>query len=231
MSFDSCGKLFEFHPKAEVGLIRTVICHSFSVWKPFERFFEFDSPDLPEKKFCEPLECVEYIVSFNERHFAVDLGEFRLSVCSQVLIAETFHNLEVFIEACNHKQLLESLGRLGKCVESSGLHPAGNNKIACSLGSGFNKNWRFHLNKTYRIHIFPNLLRHLVAKHYIVFHGTSPKVEVPVFHPDLFTPVSLLLNCKRWQLASVQDYKPGDFNLDLSSRNFNIFIAPLLYFP
>ena len=36
------------------------------------------------------------------RHFEIDLGEFRLAVGAQVFVAETAHNLEIFIEARDH---------------------------------------------------------------------------------------------------------------------------------
>src|SRR5438045_4608841 len=47
-----------------------------------------------------------------ERGLDVELGELRLAVGAQILIAEAAHDLVVAIEPGNHQQLLEDLRRL-----------------------------------------------------------------------------------------------------------------------
>ena len=42
----------------------------------------------------------------DEGHLNIALGELRLTVCTQVLVAETFYNLEVTVHARYHQQLL-----------------------------------------------------------------------------------------------------------------------------
>ena len=68
------------------------------------------------------LEEVDNVVLINERHLAVNLSKLRLTVCTQVLVAETLCNLEVAVEATDHEQLLQSLRALRESVELSGVH-------------------------------------------------------------------------------------------------------------
>ncbi len=52
------------------------------------------------------------ILFLDKAHFEVDLREFRLAVCAQILITEASRNLEIFLDAADHEQLLVLLGRL-----------------------------------------------------------------------------------------------------------------------
>ena len=46
------------------------------------------------------------IVLFDEGKLHVNLSEFRLPVCPEVLVPEAPDNLEIPVKACNHQQLL-----------------------------------------------------------------------------------------------------------------------------
>ena len=61
---------------------------------------------------CHPLEDRQYILLLDEAHLAVDLCEFRLTVCTKVFVTEALDDLEVAIEATHHQELLEGLRRL-----------------------------------------------------------------------------------------------------------------------
>ena len=53
-----------------------------------------------------------------KRHLQIDLGELRLAVGAQVLIAEAARDLEILVEAGDHQDLLEDLRRLRQRVEA-----------------------------------------------------------------------------------------------------------------
>ncbi len=71
-----------------------------------------------------------------EGHFHIDLGELRLAVGPEVLVAEAAGELVVPLETGHHQQLLEQLRRLRKCVEAAGLHPAGHQVVPGPFRSG-----------------------------------------------------------------------------------------------
>ena len=59
----------------------------------------------------------------HEAHLEVELGELRLAVAAQVLVAEAARDLEVAVDARDHEQLLELLGALRKRVDRARLEP------------------------------------------------------------------------------------------------------------
>ena len=65
-------------------------------------------------------EDLQHVLLLDERHLAVDLRELGLTVGAQVLVAEAAHDLEIFVVAGHHQQLLERLRRLGQGVELVG---------------------------------------------------------------------------------------------------------------
>jgi hypothetical protein len=52
--------------------------------------------------------------SSHEAHLEVELGELRLAVAAEVLVAEAARDLEVAVDAGHHQQLLELLRALGR---------------------------------------------------------------------------------------------------------------------
>ena len=68
----------------------------------------------PENRFPDmgegALDHVQDVVLRHEGHLEVELGELRLPVRTQVLVAVTAHDLEVAVQSGHHQQLLVELG-------------------------------------------------------------------------------------------------------------------------
>src|SRR5690606_25368923 len=122
----------EFHPETDVWLVVSETLHRFVVshsWK----FCNFNSVDFFQQMFGQTFKGIQNIFLFHKRHFAVNLCEFRLTVCTQILIAEAFHYLEIFVHSAHHQQLLESLRTLRKRIKLPFVHSTWNNEIARAL--------------------------------------------------------------------------------------------------
>ncbi len=65
------------------------------------------------------------ILNSDKRHLHIDLGKFRLTICPQVFVAETLHDLVIPVKTGDHEQLFEELGRLGEGIECPLGDPAG----------------------------------------------------------------------------------------------------------
>ena len=63
-------------------------------------------PDRADQRFVQ----LKDLLLIHEAHLNVQLGEFRLAIGPQILIAETARHLVVLLDATNHQQLLEQLG-------------------------------------------------------------------------------------------------------------------------
>ena len=72
--------------------------------------------------FRHTFESLDDVFLSDERHFAVNLCELRLTVSAEVFVAEALHDLEIAVEACHHEQLLQCLWRLGQGIELSWVH-------------------------------------------------------------------------------------------------------------
>ena len=103
-----CIKATELHAKSNIGLVVTVTLHSLIVTHSRKRL-RIDTVNSLEQMGCEPLESVQYIFLSNERHLAIDLCKFGLSVSPQVFISKALDQLKILVKAPDHKQLLKGL--------------------------------------------------------------------------------------------------------------------------
>ena len=122
MAFHYVHQFHELHLEACVGLVTAVILHGIVPCDAGECFVDFHAAYCLEEVLCHTLEQRDYILLLYKAHFAVNLCELGLTVGAKVLVAETFYNLEVTVEARYHKQLLEELRALRQCIELSGVH-------------------------------------------------------------------------------------------------------------
>ena len=81
----------------------------------------------------QPVDDADDVLGVDERHLDVQLGELRLPVGPQVLVAEAAGDLDVAVVAGDHENLLVELRRLRQGVESARLHAAGHQVIAGPL--------------------------------------------------------------------------------------------------
>ena len=119
-------------------------------------------------------------------HFQIDLGEFRLAVGAQVFVAETAHDLKIFVEAGDHQDLLEHLRRLRQGIKRPGLHAAGHQIVARAFRRGARHERGFNLEKSLRRQIIPDRLRHLVPQLDVELHHVAAQIDVAIFQPRLF---------------------------------------------
>ena len=165
--------------------------------------------------FHHPLEEVENILLLNKRHFAVDLGELRLAVGTEVLIAETFSDLEIAVESRHHKQLLVELRRLRQCVELPGVHSRRHNEVARTFGGGFYENRGFNFEEIVLIEVAAQLEADAVAQFEIFSHGTASQVEIAVFHAQIVTTIGVVLDSERRNFGAVEhlEIRGDDFDV------------------
>ena len=90
----------------------------------------------------------EHICLVDERGFQVDLGELRLAIGAEVLVAKTTRELEVPVEPGHHQQLLVDLRRLGQRVELTGVHATRHEVVASPLRGRLGEDRRFDFKKT-----------------------------------------------------------------------------------
>ena len=90
---------------------------------------------------------IDDVLLFDETHLDVELGEFRLAIGAKIFIAVTPSDLEIPLDAADHQQLLEQLGRLRERVPVAGLQAHGHEEISRSLGGGSGEGRGFDLHE------------------------------------------------------------------------------------
>ena len=173
------------------------------------------------------LKRIDDVVLLHEAHFAVDLREFRLAIGTQVLVAETFHNLEITVESRHHQQLLQSLRRLGKSIELPRIHARRNDKVASAFRRRAYEHRRFHFEEAFAVKVAAHLHRHLMAQFKIFADGISPQIKVAVLHAQIVAAIGIVFNRKRRHLAFVQHCEAIHYYLDVAGRHIRIFIGTL----
>lgn len=226
MALEHIHKLDKTHVETSIRLIRAIILHSIMP-SHARKHRKVNALDLLEKMASHALKHLEDILLLNERHLTVDLSELRLTVGTEILIAETLHDLEITVETAHHKQLLESLRRLRQSIELPLIHAAWNDKVARALRSRLDEHRSLHLKETLRVEIAANLESHAVAKLKIPADTLTAEVKVTVLHTDVIATVRLILDSERRSDRRVEHHKTAHDNLDVAGRNLGILRAAL----
>src|SRR5439155_8520048 len=102
------------------------------------------------------------------------------AVGARVLVAETWSDLEVAIEARHHQELLVLLRRLRQRVELSGMNPRRHQEIARALWRGRRQDRGLELEEALLLHPLAHGIDDGAAGHDILVQLLATEVEEPV---------------------------------------------------
>jgi len=122
----------------------------------------------------------------DKRHLDVDLSELRLSIGSQVFIAEAASDLHVTVVTGHHQQLLVKLWRLRQRIKLSRMHAARDEIIPSPFRSALAEHRRFDVEKPVLVEVISNRLRQLVSQNHRLLKLWPTQVDVAVLQPQLF---------------------------------------------
>ena len=174
-------------------------------------------PDIPD----QPLGHLDHLLLVAEAHLHVDLGELGLAVGPQVLVAETFGDLEIAVEAADHQQLLKQLGGLGQGVELPGPDPAGDQVVSGPFGGGFGEHRRLHLHEAQLRQGVAGGDGRLGAEAEDLMHLRRPQIEIAVFEPDLLVDLRVA-QVEGHRLGAVLDLQLADDDLHLAGLEIGV---------
>ena len=144
------SEIRQLHREAQVRLVRAVAVHRLGVGQARERRRPGSAaPARPSRRDLDDhrLDEVHDRGLVDEAHLEVELGELRLAVAAEVLVAEAARDLEVAIDARDHQQLLELLRALRQRVDVARLEPARDEEVAGALGRGLDQVRRLDLDE------------------------------------------------------------------------------------
>ena len=165
----------------------------------------------------------EHVLLGGEAHFQVELIEFaRGAVGAGVLVAKTGRDLEVAVEAGDHQQLLELLGRLRQGVELARMDAGRHQIVPGAFRRRGGENRGLELGEAGADHPPTDRIDHLRAQHDVAVQAFATQVEVTVFQPDLFGVVRLAEHRQR-QLGGRRQGLDGAYpHLDLAGGQVRV---------
>ncbi len=107
----------DLHPEADVGLVGPIPLHGLVPGEAWEGGGDLLAPQLPGGRRQGRLDGGLHVLGGPEGALQVELGELQLTIGAEVLVPVAAGDLEVALDAGDHKQLLEELRRLGQSVE------------------------------------------------------------------------------------------------------------------
>ena len=187
------GDVPDLEGNAQVGLVAAEAAHCLLIAEATERRRDLDAEDLFPEADDVALKQFVHVFFGDETHLQIDLGELRLAVGAQILVAETFGDLIVAVHAGDHQNLLEQLRRLRQRVKRAGRDAAGHEVVARTFGRGLHQDRRFHLGEVAAVQVGARVLGHLVARAQVVLHALAAQVEITVGEAEVFVHVFRLV--------------------------------------
>jgi len=200
---EAVRQVVDLHPRADVGTVGPEAVHRLAVGHPRERRRHLDARQA-EHLLHHGFQQGDDVLPRDEAHLDVHLGELRLAVGAQILVAEAAHDLEVTVLAGDHEQLLEQLRRLRQGIELAVVDPAGHEVIAGALGRRARQEGRLELQEALRVEVPPDLQGHPVSQDQVRGHGRAAQVEVAVFQAQLLGGPDLVLDLEGRQLRRAE---------------------------
>ena len=218
----SVSHVHQLHAKAQVGLVAAITVHSVIPGQALERNLNFLAQCALEDVVNEAFHQFQNFIHIHEGHFHIQLGEFGLTVSTQVLVAEAASDLEITLHASNHQKLLEDLRGLRQRIEFAGVYTAGNQIVACALRSGFAQHRGFNFQETMLVQIVAHQLSNLMTQNQIALHFRTTQVQITEFQAQVFIGIDVIFNIERRSFSLVQYF-------DFASQYFdgtgsNIFV-------
>ena len=173
------------------------------------------------------LEHVQDVLLLYEAHLAVDLCKFRLAVGPEVFVPEALYDLEVPVVPAHHQELFKGLGRLGKGVKLTRVHPGRNHEVPRPFRSGFDQERGLNVHELLFVQIVPGCPVHGVAQFQVFPDRTPAQVQVAVLHTQVLAPVCLILDGEGGYCGLIEDAKSPYGTRYVSGGQVGVLIGAL----
>ena len=212
---DDVGQVAEFHAETEVRVIDTEPANCLGIGNTLHRQLNRNPLCFGEDAGNQPLHDCDDILLVNERHLAVDLGEFRLAVGTQIFITETAHYLEIFVKTGNHQDLFKDLGRLRQCIKMPLVDAGRHQEVTCPFRGRFGKKRGFKLDKTVIGQVRAGQLGDFRTQDQVILQLGATKIKIAVFQTDVLIDVTMFIEHERQRFGTVEQLAllHLDFNL------------------
>ena len=222
------GALDEFQTEPQVRLVGAEPPHRVGVADPRQRQRQVVADQRPQRPQ-DLLGDGDDVVGVDEAHLHVQLGELRLAVGAEILVAVAAGDLVVALHAGDHQQLLEQLRALRQRVERARLQARGHQEVAGTLRSRTGHGRGLDLDEVVRDQHTPGGGIHLGAQPDCVARALATQIQVAVAQPRLLA--GGLVELERQRRALPQHRQRCGVDLDVTGGDLGVRVAlgPDLY--
>ncbi len=167
----------------------------------------------------------DHVVLVDEAHLDVELGELRLPVGAEVLVAVAARDLEVALQAADHQQLLEQLRRLRQRIPVAGLQPGRDQEVPGALRRRAGHGRRLDLDEVAAVQHVPGDAVDLAAHPHDPGRLAAPQVQVAVPEPDLLADLQVVVQRERQRRGLGKHLKLDRGHLDLAGGYLRVLVA------
>ncbi len=202
------------HAEAHIGAVAAVQAHGLGVLHLLQREGDVIHAHGLQGLGHDAFHHIGDVVALHEGHLDIHLGELRLAIGAQILVAEAAGDLVVALHAGHHEHLLELLGTLGQGVELARVRAGRHDVVAGALGRGVRENGRLDLEEAALVQGPAHGLGHRVAQLQVGEHLRTTDVQVAPLHAGGLVGLDAVFNGERRRDRGVQHLHGVGQNLD-----------------
>jgi hypothetical protein len=146
-----------------------------------------------------------------------------VAVGPEVLVAVAAGDLVVTLNATDHQQLLEQLGRLGKGIELAFAQPAGHQHVASTLRGGCDQGWGLDFEEALVVEHPPHGADRGRSVAKVCGHPLGTQIEVAVLEPPLLSDIDPSVELEGKGLGGAEDFELRGLDLDPPGRHVDVF--------
>ena len=215
-------KICEFELDAKVRFVGAVVVHSIRPQHDGERIGQIDVNGFFEDSADQLFHQGADFNFVQEAGFNIHLGEFRLTIGTEVFVTEALNDLVVAVKACAHQHLFEELGGLRQSVEVAVVNTRGNQIVAGAFRGALGEHRSFDVDEAVLIKETAESHCSFVAELHVALHRQTTKVEHTISQTCGFGEVFVIKQEGR-RCGRIQD-------LEFLSQHFNaagdeVFVA------
>ena len=196
----------ELKGDTEVRLVGAVLRHRVIPAHNRVRIREFNAEHFLKHTADHLFEHVADFFLREEGGFNIDLSEFRLTVSTEVFVAEALDDLIVTVETGDHQHLLEELGRLRQSVEAAFFNAGRHEVVAGAFRGAAGQSRGFNIDEAMLVEEAAEGHSGLVAEAQITLHHRTAQVEHAVGQAGRFRDV-VVIQAERRRQRRVQHFQ------------------------
>ena len=217
------GNIHQLHAETQIWLIGTIALHSLIPGHTQELSRNLSIQSLLENLTHHTFHHGKNGFLIYEGHLNIQLSKLRLTICTEILIAEAAYNLEILLHTRNHQNLLVNLRRLWQSIELTWVQTAWYQEVTGTLWGGLTKHRSLNLQEAIAVKVVTHNLGNTMTKHEILLHLWTTEIQITILQTKHLINLNTILNVEWRSLGRVQNTQLLYHNLNHTGFHIRIY--------